>query len=185
MMLLACCVCNAAPTKPLVLQEPVLGLRYEISKNRFDTLPKSDLANCETFQDDADSSATWYVYGRFKDATGRTYYVSGGYETHHNPTRDEDRYETTNLGAVFFIEANKCVYLDEARQTFESRIFNDEMPQHVLQGIAVDVVNRLQRAFGSADRLRIELRNQRIDLQNLPTELRQAFKPYIPPGTAR
>lgn len=184
-MLFASCACSAAATKPLVLQEPVLGLRYEIAKNKFDTLPKSDLANCETFQDDSDSSATWYVYGKFKDASGRTYYVSGGYETTHNPTRNEDRYETTNFGAVFFIDGSKCVYLDEARQTFVDRVFNDEMSPHVLQGLATDIATRLARAFGGTERLKVELRNQRIDLTDLPPELRAAFKSYIAPGTAR
>jgi len=164
-----------------VLQEPVLGLRYEIAKNRFDTLPGSELVNCETLQDDNNRSATWYIYGKVKDPTGRTYYVAGGYETVHNAIRNEGRYETTNLGAVFYIEASKCVYLDEARQTFEDRIVNDDMPQHVLQALAVDIASRLQRAFGGADRLKVELRNQRIDVQSLPTELKQAFQVYGTP----
>lgn len=180
-MLLASCACNAASTKPSILQEPVLGLRYEISNNRFDTLPKSELARCEAFQDDENRSATWYIYGKAKDASGRIYYVSGRYETIHNPARQEDRYDTSNLGAVFFIDADRCVYLDEARQTFEDRIFNNEMPQDVLQALAADVAARLQRAFGGIDRLKLELRNQRIDLQSLPTELRHAFKDYVAP----
>lgn len=181
LMLLASCACVAASTRPLVLQEPVLGLRYEIAKNRFDTLPGSELVNCETLQDDNNRSATWYIYGKVKDPTGRTYYVAGGYETVHNAIRNEGRYETTNLGAVFYIEASKCVYLDEARQTFEDRIVNDDMPQHVLQALAVDIASRLQRAFGGADRLKVELRNQRIDVQSLPTELKQAFQVYGTP----
>jgi len=177
-MLIASCACNAAATKPQVLSEPVLGLRYDLAKNRFDTLPKSDLVNCETFQDTENRSATWYVYGKVKEPSGRTYYVSGGYDIVHNATRSEDRYETSILGAVFYTDASSCVYIDDARQTFENRIFNDEMPQHVLQALAKDVATRLQRAFGGADQLRVELRNQRIDLQSLPTELQHAFKDF-------
>lgn len=185
LLFFASCACLASDMPPRILQEPVLGLRYEISKNKFDTLSKRELVNCDTFQDDENRSATWYVYGMFKEATGRTYYVSGGYETVHDPKRKEDKYETRNFGAVFFVDANKCVYLDEARQTFEDRIFNDEMPADVLQGLAFDVADRLQKAFGGAEHLKIELRNQRIDLDQLPLELKAAFRPYSLPKTTR
>jgi hypothetical protein len=35
------------------------------------------------------------------------------------------------------------------------------------------------RAFGGADKLQTELRNQHIHPASLPPELREAFKPYF------
>ena len=178
LMVLASYACDAAATKPRFFQDPVLGLRYDLAKHRFDNIPASDLVNCENYQDTSTHSATRYIYGKVKDPSGRTYYVSGGYDIFHDPANNETRYETTNFGAVFYIDANNCVYIDEARQTFENGIFNDETPQHVIQALALDVAARLQRAFGGAERLKVELRNQRIDLESLPTELKQAFKGF-------
>jgi hypothetical protein len=41
---------------------------------------------------------------------------------------------------------------------------------------------RTVKAFGGADRLRAEIKNQRIDFDRLSPELQEAFKPYF--GTA-
>ena len=49
----------------------------------------------------------------------------------------------------------------------------------ILKLLAVDLAVKTVKAFGGADRLRTEIRNQRIDFNQLSPELQEAFKPYF------
>jgi hypothetical protein len=177
LLALTSCHAFAAKPGPRVLTEPVLSLRYETARVKFDPLPAHALANCETMRDDEYGKGVWFVHAQTTDSSGRTYYVSGGYETR---TDAPGRYETGGLGAVFFTDRGTCTYLDMARQVFEDRLFNEELPEAVLKSLAADVVRRLVKAFGGPDKLRAELRSQHVDKDALPPELSAALKPYLP-----
>lgn len=168
----------AADPGPRILSEPVLGLRYEAARVKFDSLPAQALANCDTMRDNEFGRGIWFIYAQASDASGRTYYVSGGYEI-RNDERGYARYRTGDLGAVFSTEGNTCNYIDTARQVFEDRLFDDELPEPVLKLLAADMSKRFERAFGGADRLHAELRKQHVDKNALPAELSAAFKPYF------
>ena len=166
----------AAGPGPRVLTEPVLGLRYETSRVKFDPLPAHALTNCETMRDNEYGKGIWFINAKATDSAGRTYYISGGYEIR---TETPGRYETAGLGAVFFTDRGSCTYIDTARAVFDDRIFNDELPESVLRLLAADVAKRLVKAFGGAEKLRTEFRNQHIDKDALPPELLEALKPYF------
>lgn len=170
---------SSAQPGPRVLREPVFGLRYEPAKVRFDTLPAQVTVNCETMADNAQYESRWFIYGAARDSSGRQYYVAGGYTIRHNAKQPHLRYEVEDLGLVFFTENETCTPIDSARQVFDDRLLDGDLPQHVLQRLAADVVRRLERAFGGGDRLRSELSNQRIDANALPPELREALRPYL------
>lgn len=169
----------AAERVPRILNEPVLGLRYQTSHVKFDPLPVHALANCETMKDSENSDGIWFIHAQATDSSGRTYYVSGGYEIRKDALKPP-KYETGGLGAVFFTDRGACTYIDTARQVFEDRLFDEELPAAVLESLAADVARRLVKAFGGPDRLRAELRNQHVDKDALPPELLAALKPYLP-----
>lgn len=168
----------AAEPGPRILKEPVLGLRYESARVKFDSLPAHALANCETMQDSEYAKGVWFIYAQATDSSGRTYYVGGGYDIQKDAPKHL-KYETGGFGAVFFTDRDTCTYIDMARQVFDDRLFDDELPESVLKLLAADVAKRLVKAFGGADKLRTELRNQHIDKEALPPELLEALKPYF------
>lgn len=172
------CSVLAAESGPRILTEPVLGLRYEAARVKFDPLPAHALEHCETMRDNEYGRGIWFIYAQAVDSLGRTYYVSGGYEIRTdepNPLR----YQTGDLGAVFFTERGACTYIDTARQVFEDRLFDNELPEPILKALAADIAKRFVKAFGGTDKLRTELRNQHIDKNELPPELLDALKPYF------
>jgi len=168
----------AAERGPRILREPVLGLRYEAAHVKFDSMPAHALANCETMQDSENSKGVWYIFAQAANASGRTYYVSGGYAIRKISPKHL-KYETGDLGAVFFTDRGACTYIDTAREVFDARLLDDELPESVLKLLAADYAKRLERAFGSAARLRTEIRNQHIDREALPPELLQTLTPYF------
>lgn len=72
-----------------------------------------------------------------------------------------------------------CIADGTAREVFDVRDFN-ETPQPILQQLSRDLAARLVKAFGGADQLRTEIKNQRIDFDQLSPELQEAFKAYFP-----
>ncbi|TXG00705.1 type VI secretion system tube protein Hcp [Massilia arenae] len=172
-------------TPPRILREPVFGLRYESAKIGFERLPPSAIASCPTLSDDENGRAVWYVFGKASDSSNRTYYVIGGYEIRTAAPFPHQRYQTDGLGIVFSIEGSMCTIIDSARQVFDDRLFDDELPQPILKLLAHDVTARLVRAFGGADRLETEFANQRIDRDTLPPELAQALQPYLTKSARR
>jgi len=169
--------CFASNTPPRILKEPVLGLRYDISNTRFESFPTNETAKCET---NDNMTSIWFVYGKYKTNSGRTYYILGGYDIWKKPEPNQPKYEADEYGGVFFIEGDKCVYIDEAKQTFIDRVINDEMNLQILQGLASDYAARLGKAFGGTERLRMEIHNQNIISDDLPTEIRSALKGGFP-----
>lgn len=67
---------------------------------------------------------------------------------------------------------------DPADESFETRDPN-QIPLPILRQLAQDLAARLVRAVGGKDKLRAEIKNQRIDFDRLSPELQEAFKPYF------
>jgi hypothetical protein len=174
----ATCSALAALPSPRILIEPVLGLRYEAAQVKFDPLPSQVLASCENLNDNDDWKSVWFIYAQAQDASGRNYYASGGYDiAKHSPGKPA--FTTGDEGLIFFTDRGSCTTLDQIRQTFDARLFDDEITEPILKLLAADYAKRLERAFGGAAKLRTELRNQHIDQEALPQELHQALKPYF------
>jgi hypothetical protein len=57
------------------------------------------------------------------------------------------------------------------------------VPDRVLKDLARDLAAQTVKAFGGPDRLRAEIKSQRIDFDALSPELQEAFKPYFPAAT--
>jgi hypothetical protein len=172
------CSALAARPSPRILSEPVLGLRYEAARVAFDPLPGQVLANCAQLDDNEDRTSVWFIYAQAQDASGRTYYATGGYDIPRNAP-GKPRSNTGDEGLILLTDRGSCTTLEQVRQTFDARLFDDEITQPVLRLLAADYVKRLERAFGGAARLRTELRNQHIDKEALPAELLEALKPYF------
>lgn len=174
----ASCTAMAAKHPPKILRDPVLGLKYDVDSEKFAPLPADVLAKCRTMADDERIHSKLWIYALAQD-DGRTYYVVAGYGVQSHPLPPEPgRYVLYDLGTVFAIEGDECVIFGEARETFDTRYF-EETPQRVLQKLANDLAARLARAFKGQDRLSAELRRQHILLDPLPPELNEAFKPYF------
>ena len=173
------CSSFAALPSPRTLSEPVLGLRYQAARVKFDPLPTQVLANCKNLADNDDWQSVWFIYAQAQDSSGRTYYATGGYDiSKHSPGKP--KFTTGDEGLIFFTDRGSCTTLEQVRQTFDARLFDDEITEPVLKLLAADFARRLERAFGGAAKLRTELRNQHIDKDTLPPELLEALKSYFP-----
>lgn len=168
----------AALPSPRILSEPVLGLRYEAARVKFDPLPNHVLANCENLNDNEEWKSVWFIYAQAQDSSGRTYYATGGYDISKKPPH-KPQFTTGDEGLIFFTDRGSCRTLEQVRQTFDARLFDDEITEPILKLLAADFAKRLERAFGGAAKLRAELRNQHIDKDALPPELLEALKPYF------
>lgn len=169
----------ANDSAPRILREPVLGLHYERARVKFDLLPPQALSNCETLADNENSRAVWYVYGQTSDTSGRTFYVTGGYEERLDGVPSHQKFHAEDLGLVLYHDAHTCEPVDIARDVFDQHMVDNVLSPSVLKQLAVDVVRRLARAFGGPEQLKLELRNQRVNLDLLPPELREAMKTYV------
>jgi len=168
----------AADPSPRILNEPVLGLRYEAARVKFDPLPVHAFANCESMQDSEYGKSIWFIFAKVTDTSGRTYYVTGGYDIRKDVPKHL-KYATGDYGTVYSTDRGTCSYIDMARQVFDDRLFNDELPEAVLKLLAADFAKRLVKAFGGPDKLRAELRNQHVYKDSLPPELLAALKRYF------
>lgn len=176
---LVCCIVQAKERPPRVVQEPVLGLRLPAAKLQLTPLQDEIRNRCAALADNERWKGRLWVYASTNDAAG-TYYVVGGYYERPNPAPGQARYQLDTTGAVFQIIGETCVGYGGAREVFEARYF-EETPQAVLQKLAIDLAARLARALGGSEQLRTELRNQRIDSEQLSPELLEAFRTYLPP----
>jgi hypothetical protein len=164
-------------TLPKFGQEPVLGLRYESAKVKFDTLPKDVSAKCPEYSSTGAWGSHLVVYALVRNGV-RTYYLVGGYHERRNPKPEEERYELDQRGGIFSIEGTQCIGYGQAREVFDARLF-DETPQPILQQLAINHATTLARAFGGPNQLRAKLRNQNINADSLSPEVRDAFAPYF------
>jgi hypothetical protein len=176
---LASCAVSAADTPLPILQEPVLGLRYQANKVKFDAVPPVVFSMCPDLVTNRVGRRLW-IYAFARDSAS-SYYVVGGYFIRHYPRPpDYPKYETDDLGAVLKLEGDRCTMIGPARQTFDVRSF-DEIPSPILQQLSANLAARLARAFGGPGQLQIALRNQHVNQNRLPSELQEAFKPYFDP----
>jgi hypothetical protein len=163
----------AGDKPPANVIEPVLGLRLDAGA-KLDPLPDDVSVLCSRDTD------TWIyhesVFARAVDGA-TTYYVTSGYAKRRNPKKGYAPYEPIVRGGLYAVTGNKCVD-DPADESFETRDFK-QTPLPVFRQLAQDLSARLVRAVGGQDKLRAEIRNQRIDFDKLSPELQEAFRPYF------
>jgi hypothetical protein len=178
-VLLACAVASAGDKPPRYVIEPALGLRLD------------DGAKLEPLPDDVSTLCTgdtdnWIyherIFARAQDAA-TTYYVASGYAKRRTPKSGQSLYEPIARGGLYAVTGNNCVD-DPADESFEARDFN-QTPLPILQQLAHDLAARLVRALGSPDKLRAEIKSQRIDFDRLSPELQEAFMPYFDRRSAK
>jgi hypothetical protein len=164
---------SAGDKPPRYVIEPVLGLRLN-ADSRLESLPVDVSTLCSRDTD------KWIyeerIFARAYD-TATTYYVASGYAQRRNPKPGQSPYEPIERGGLYAVTGNECVD-DPADASFETRDFN-QTPLPILQQLAHDLAARLVRAVGGPDKLRAEIKNQRIDFNKLSPELQEAFKPYF------
>lgn len=168
---------------PRFLTVPVLGLRLPLDRINLEPFPEDLRVTCGQLENEFATSRVW-IFGRAQDAAS-TYYVLTGYSKRLNRDPDQKLYEYWENGAVYTVTGTRCGG-DDAGETFvvhDPDADNDgNVPIPMLKALAVDFAARTVKAFGGPDRLRAEIKNQRIDFNRLPPELQEAFKPYFGPS---
>jgi hypothetical protein len=168
---------------PRFLTVPVLGLRLPLDGLSAEPFPEDLRVKCWQIENDVATSRVW-IFGRASDAAS-TYYVLTGYSKRLHPEPDQKLYEYWESGAVYTVTGDKCGG-DDAEETFEVHDPNADndgnVPIPMLKALAFDFAARTVKAFGGADRLRAEIKAQRIDFNKLSPELQEAFKPYFGPA---
>ena len=104
-------------------------------------------------------------------------FLVNGYSKRRHPKPNQRPYLQSVNGGVYKVSGTQCNG-DPARETFEVRD-PQQIPREVLQQLAQDLVTRLARATGGAQRLRAEIKKQHIDFDHLSPEIQEAFKPYF------
>lgn len=168
----------ATQDAPRFLRDPLLGVRYETAKVKFEPVPAALTGACPMLAGSERMDGVWFIYARVPDAAGKTYYVIDGYEIRRRPEPPElPRYEGEGFGMIIGQTHSQCEVIEaDARQVFQDRVFEEGLPHHVMKRLADDYVSRMREAFGGADRLDAELRRQRIELHSLPEELSHALR---------
>jgi hypothetical protein len=166
---------------PRFLTVPVLGLRVPLDRLNLDQFPEDIRVKCDQLYDEDRYTAYMWVFGRARDAAS-TYYVLSGYYKWRNPGRDRRPYEVSDHGTVFTVTGDKCGG-DGAGETFDVHDPNADnhgnVPDRILKVLARDLAAQTVKAVGGPDRLRAEIKSQRIDFDALSPELQEAFKPYF------
>jgi hypothetical protein len=173
----ASCAALASDVPPRYLREPVFGLRLEAANVKLDVLSAEERGKCFEIADDERWTGNVWVFAVARESDA-TYYVVGGYFRRRHPRPGESPYWLDSRGGVFQIKGGECIGVGAAREVFDVRPFK-ETPQPVLQQLALDLAERLARAFGGPDRLRTALKKKDIDPVGLPPELAEAFKTYL------
>jgi hypothetical protein len=165
---------------PRFLTVPVLGLRLPLDRINVEPFAEDLRVKCHQLNDEYVTSGVW-IFGRARDAAS-TYYVLTGYFKRLKKTPDQKLYEYWDNGAVYTVTGGKCGG-DDARETFavhDPNADNDgNVSDPILRELAHNLAARTVRAFGGPDRLRAEIKSQRIDFNSLPQELQVAFAPYF------
>jgi len=167
-----------AQAQPRLLQDPLIGLRYEPAKIHFEPVPPRVVSKCEALSGNEHIRGVWFVFGLAGDASGRTFYLVNGYEIRSRPEPpDFPKYSAGGYGLLLVVSGRECQLIDaDARQSFTDRLFDEELPQDIVQRLANDFSTRMKKAFGGANRLRVEITNQRIDLDALPEEIKASLR---------
>jgi hypothetical protein len=158
-----------------------LGLRVELAGLNLAEFPERLAANCDQIADPAQYTPRMWIFGKAKDAAS-TYYILAGYAKWRNPEPGQRLFDVPDYGTMVTIRGNKCVS-DDAGDAFGTPDPYDEnddtVPAPILRELARDLVVQTVRASGGPDRLRAEIKNQRIDFNALPPEIQRAFRPYF------
>jgi hypothetical protein len=166
---------------PRFLSVPVLGLRIPLDRIKLEPFPEDLRVNCPQLYDPELYTSRVWIFGQARNAAS-TYYVLSGYSKRLNKEPDQKTYEYWDDGAVYSVTGTKCGG-DGAEETFEVHDPNADndgnVPIPMLKILALDMAARTVNAFGGADRLRAEIKAQRIDFNRLSPELQEAFKPYF------
>jgi hypothetical protein len=166
---------------PHFLTVPVLGLRLPLDGIKLEPFPQDLLVTCGQLYDKEFFTSRVWIFGQARNA-GATYYILNGYAKRLNKEPDQKFYEYWDHGSVFTVTGNKCGG-DDAEETFEVHDTNADntgnVPIPMLKALAFDFAARTVKAFGGADRLRAEIKAQRIDFNRLSPELQEAFRPYF------
>jgi hypothetical protein len=171
---------------PRALTVPVLGLRLPLERINVDKFPEDLRVTCDQIADDELYTGQVWMFGRVKDASSSYYILTGIFKRRSpDPAGERKLYENWDNGLVVTVKDGKCGG-DDAVETFEVHDPNADndgnVPDDILRALARDLAARTVRAFGGPDRLRAEIRNQRIDFNQLPPDLQEAFKPYFRPA---
>jgi hypothetical protein len=146
--------------------------------------PEDIRVRCHQLYDEELFTSHVWIFGRAKEAA-KTYYVLSGYFRRLDKNPPRKRYEFWDNGAVYTVTAHKCGG-DDAEETFavhDPNAANDgNVPIPMLKALAFDLAARTVKAFGGPDKLRAEIKAQRIDFNKLSPELQEAFKPYFANG---
>jgi hypothetical protein len=166
---------------PRFLSVPVLGLRLPLDGINAEQFPEEIRVKCGQLHDPELFTSRVWIFGKARNAAA-TYYVLAGFHKRLDKEPPRKRYEFWDTGAVYTVTASKCGG-DDAVETFDVRdpdADNDgNVPIPILKELAVDLAARTVKAFGGADKLRAEIKNQRIDFNKLSPELQEAFAPYF------
>lgn len=171
---LASAAASASDKAPRYVNEPVLGLRLDAGA-KLDQLPEDVRALCVQIADNEYSTARMWIFAQAADA-GAAYYVVAGYSKLRHPAPGERLYEPTARGGLMIVTGSKCAG-DPADEAMHAP--SDEVPLPILKQLSRDLVARLVRAVGGADKLRAEIKNQRVDFDQLSPELQEVFRPYF------
>lgn len=163
----------AGDKPPRYVIEPAIGLRLDAGV-KLEALPSEVSALCS--RDAENWILREWIFARAHDAAS-TYYVVSGYAKRRNRESGQSLYEPIERGGLYAVTGNKCVD-DPADESFVARE-PTQIPLPILRQLAHDLVARLVRAVGGQDKLRAEIKNQRIDFEQLSPELQEAFKPYF------
>ena len=177
---------SSSDQPPRALTVPVLGLRLPLDRINVDKFPEDLRATCDQIADDELYTGQVWIFGRAKDAASSYYILTGIFKRRSpDPAGERRLYESWDNGLVVTVKGGKCGG-DDAMETFEVHDPNAEndgnVPDPILRELARDLAARTVRAFGGPDRLRAEIKNQRIDFHQLPPDLQEAFKPYFEPA---
>jgi hypothetical protein len=175
---------SSSDQPPRFLTVPVLGLRLPLDHLNVDKFPEDIRAKCFQIADDERYTHQVWLFGEAKDAAS-TYFILTGFAKRRSPDPEGKNrlYENWETGSVFTAQGNDCGGDDAAVETFEYYDPNPEndgnVPNLIKQELARDLAARTVRAVGGPDRLRAEIKKQRIDFNELPPELQEAFAPYF------
>lgn len=177
---------SSSDRSPRSLTVPVLGLRLPLDRANVEKFPEGIRATCDQIADDETYTGQVWIFGRVNDAASAYYIVTGIFKRRSpDPAGERRLYENWDNGLVLTAKDGKCGG-DDATETFDVHDPNAEndgnVPDPILHELARDLAARTVRAFGGPDRLRAEIRHQRIDFNQLPSDVQEAFKPYFGPA---
>ncbi len=166
---------------PRFLTVPVLGIRLEVAGLKLAPFPEELAANCAQISDPERYTSRMWIFAKAKDAA-TTYYILAGYSKWRNPRPDQRPYDVPEYGIVLIMRGNTCGG-DEAGDTFgtpdPNADNNGNVPIPILRELARDLAAQTLHAIGGPEKLRTEIRSQRIDFNSLPPQLQEVFGPYF------